>query len=119
MSLKDTSSHGYGDAEDAPGTQIELVPNAISQAQAFLQHHPETRNRFDRVADLVEGFETPFGMELLATVHWVATREGSLTVDETIEKTYAWNSRKRMFDPVQIRIAWEVLRRKGWLPEVA
>ena len=71
--------------------------------------------RFDRVAHLVEGFETPFGMELLATVHWVATREESGSVDEAIEKTYAWNSRKRMFDPVQIRIAWDVLHQKEWL----
>ncbi len=107
--------HGYGDAEDAPGTQIELVPDAINQAQAFLQHHADTNAHFDRVADLVEGFETPFGMELLSTVHWVATRETSATVDEVIEKTYAWNSRKRMFDPAQIRIAWDVLRQKGWL----
>jgi O-acetyl-ADP-ribose deacetylase (regulator of RNase III) len=106
---------GYGDAEDAPGTQIELVQEAVTQAQAFLQQHTDTHARFDRVAHLVEGFETPFGMELLATIHWVATREESVTVDEAIEKTYAWNSRKRMFDPAQIRIAWDVLQQKGWL----
>ena len=87
--------------------------------RAFLQHHADTRARFDRVAHLVEGFETPFGMELLATVHWVATREESVTVDEAIEKTYAWNSRKRMFDPAQIRIAWDVLQQKGWLSKGA
>lgn len=110
---------GYGDAEDAPGMQIELVQDAVSQARAFLQYHPDTHKRFDRVADLVEGFETPFGMELLATVHWVATREESVTVDEAIEKTYAWNSRKRMFDPAQIRITWEILQQKGWLSKAA
>lgn len=110
---------GYGDAEDAPGTQIELIQDAVSQAQAFLQHHADTHARFDRVAHLVEGFETPFGMELLATVHWVATREESVTVDEAVEKTYAWNSRKRMFDPAQIRIAWDVLQQKGWLSKGA
>lgn len=107
---------GYGDAEDAPGTQIELVQDAVSQAQAFLQHHADTRVRFDRVAHLVEGFETSFGMELLATVHWVATREESVSIDEAIEKTYAWNDRKRMFTDQHIRIAWEILHRKGWLP---
>lgn len=110
---------GYGDAEDAPGTQIELVQEAVTQAQAFLQQHADTHARFDRVAHLVEGFETPFGMELLATIHWVATREESVTVDEAIEKTYAWNSRKRMFDPTQIRIAWDVLQQKGWLSKGA
>lgn len=106
---------GYGAAEDNPETQIEVVPKAVNLAHAFLERHSDTHQRFDRVADLVEGFETPFGMELLATVHWVATREGSATVDEAIEKTYAWNSRKRMFEPAQIRIAWEMLEQKGWL----
>jgi hypothetical protein len=91
----------------------------VRKAQAFLDRHTDTRNRFDRVVDLVEGFETPFGMELLATVHWVATREQSLTVDEAITKTYAWNNRKQMFEPPQIGIAWEVLQRKGWLPKAA
>lgn len=110
---------GYGDAEDAPGTQLELVQEAVTQAHAFLQQHTDTHARFDRVAHLVEGFETPFGMELLATIHWVATREESVTVDEAIEKTYAWNSRKRMFDPAQIRIAWDVLQQQGWLSKGA
>jgi len=67
---------GYADAEDAPDKQIELLPAAVEQATVFLDRHPDTRRRFDRVADLVEGFETSFGMELLATVHWVSTREG-------------------------------------------
>jgi len=44
------------------------------------------------------GFETPFGMELLATVHWVCAREGAKTAEEAIELTYAWNERKRAFD---------------------
>jgi O-acetyl-ADP-ribose deacetylase (regulator of RNase III) len=109
---------GYADAEDAPDKQIELLPTAVEQATVFLERHPDTHRRFDRVVDLVEGFETSFGMELLATVHWVATREGGATVGQTIEETHAWNERKRMFEPVQIRIAWEMLQRKGWLPGI-
>ena len=106
---------GHADGEDTPGRQIELFPEAVNQAQSFLDNHPETRERFDRVASLVEGFETPFGLELLATAHWVATREGGNTLERVIEKTHAWNARKHMFEPSQIRIAWEVLNRKGWL----
>lgn len=108
---------GYGDATDRPDIQIELQPGASEQAEVFLQDHPETRSRFDEVVSLIEGFETPFGMELLATVHWVVTRESATSVDATIEKTYAWNDRKRMFTEQHIRIAWDVLHRKGWLPK--
>jgi hypothetical protein len=108
---------GYADAEDDPEKQIELIPEAVTKAEAFLAHHPDTREHFDRVVDLVEGFETPFGMELLSTVHWVATREGADTVEQAIAKTHAWNPRKQMFESGQICIAWNVLQQKGWLSQ--
>jgi hypothetical protein len=57
----------------------------------------------------VQGFETPFGMELLATVHWVAVHDGALTVDEAVDAVYQWKDRKRAFEPRQIRLAWDSL----------
>ncbi len=110
---------GYGDAEDQPDKQIELRPEAASLAEAFLQNHPDTRGRFDRVANLIEGFETPFGMELLSTVHWVASHENLSTLDEAISHTYEWNERKRMFEEAHLSIAWEILQDKGWLQRPA
>jgi len=109
---------GFGDAEDRPDTQIELDLEAAERAEKFLEGHPETHRRFERVADLIEGFETPFGMELLATVHWVAAQEGASTPDKALAGTYAWNDRKRMFTERHIRLAWDVLQGKGWLPGV-
>jgi len=106
---------GYGDAEDNPDKLIELKPGASERAEAFLRSRPDTCERFDRVADLIEGFETPFGMELLSTVHWVATREGATTADEAVTKAYAWNERKKMFKVEHIRATWDIFRRKGWL----
>lgn len=106
---------GYGDADDAPDKQIELKPGAAERSEVFLKKHSNTRARFDRVVHLIEGFETPYGMELLSTVHWVAIHEGASTVDEAITKTYDWNKRKRMFKEEHIRIAWDILRSKGWL----
>ena len=106
---------GYGDAEDAPDKQIELKLEAAERAEAFLQTHPATRERFDRVVDLIGGFETPYGMELLSTVHWVASQEGADTVDKAVAKTYVWNDRKKMFRPEHLSKAWEVLQQKRWL----
>jgi O-acetyl-ADP-ribose deacetylase (regulator of RNase III) len=106
---------GYADGGDAPEKPLELVPGAVRDAEAFLAQHTETRARFDRVADLVEGFETPFGLELLSTVHWVAAREDATRLDEAIACTYAWNERKMRFSPGQIKLALDVLATKGWL----
>ena len=106
---------GYGDAEDNPDRAIEVLLEAAGAASAFIESHPETQSRFERVAKLIHGFETPFGMELLATVHWVCTREGATTGDEAITRTYAWNERKRGFDPHQISVARDVLVSQRWL----
>ncbi len=96
------------------------MPGAVEDAHAFLKEHPETQARFDRVADVVRGFETPFGLELLSTVHWIASRTENQASDEVIAGTYVWNDRKRQFSPNQIALALEVLKTKGWLsPEVA
>jgi len=108
---------GYGDAEDRPNKPIELEPGAANRAEAFLKNCPGTRLRFERVVELIDGFETPFGMELLATVHWVGTREGATTIDDAVARSYAWNERKRMFRAEHIRIGWDTLRHKGWLKE--
>lgn len=105
---------GYGDGGDAPGKPLSLVPGAAEEAGAFLETHTNTRQRFERVAELVEGFESPFGMELLSTVHWVLQRESPGSVEDLIERTYAWNPRKRQFTPRQIGIAVDVLTTQGW-----
>jgi uncharacterized protein YwgA len=106
---------GYADGGDAPDKQIELVPGAVRDAEQFLTDKRETVARFDRVGKLVEGFETPFGLELLATVHWVASRENAANAEDAAKKVYAWNERKKRFSPRQIDIAFQTLRAKGWL----
>ncbi len=116
--LREMEGHcvtGYGAAGDRPDTPIELKPEAVAEAEHVLAAHPETRRRFDRVTRLIEGFETPLGMELLATVHWVATRERAADAAETLAKVYAWNARKRVFTPEQVQIAWDRLHEQGWL----
>lgn len=108
---------GYADGGDDPTKPLTVVPGAIEEAGAFLAEHVGTRARFDRVGDLVEGFETPFGLELLSTVHWVATQgEPGAVVEDVVRETHAWNDRKKQFTPRQIGIALNVLDAKGWLP---
>jgi hypothetical protein len=57
------------------------------------------------------------GLELLSTVHWVATREDATTADRAVARTYAWNDRKSRFSTRQISLAFEVLANKGWLAQ--
>lgn len=106
---------GYGAGGDAPNKVIELVPGAEQEARQRLDERPRTRERFERVAALVEGFESPYGLELLATVHWIARREQPRSEQDLVEKFYAWSERKRQFAVPQIKLAVKVLEDKGWI----
>lgn len=109
---------GYADGGDAPAKQLELIPGAISDAQKIIDERSDTKARFDRVADLVTGFETPFGLELLATIHWIARHDHPRTIEDVVARTYAWNERKKRFTPRQIQIAATVLAQKGWIDQI-
>lgn len=106
---------GYGDAEDDPKRHISLLPDSISQAEAFLDDYSSTKENLQKVVDLISGFETPFGMELLSTIHWIAKNEDANTSEGAAHKTYQWNSRKKMFKEKHINLAWNILNTKGWI----
>lgn len=106
---------GYQDGGDQPDKELTIVPGAIPEAEAALEHEHDTHDRFNKVASLVNGFETPYGLELLATVHWVATRQGADTPEKALAGVRAWNDRKRVFTERQVAIAFNTLKTKGWL----
>jgi O-acetyl-ADP-ribose deacetylase (regulator of RNase III) len=110
---------GYADGGDDPEKSLTLVPGAEDEAASFLLEEVETRHRFDRVAELVDGFESPYGLELLSTVHWVAKDESAISVEDITQRVYAWSDRKQRFTPRQIRLAAEVLTKKGWIAQTA
>lgn len=102
---------GYGDSQ-APDVEIELLPGAVKAAESFLAKHQDSQKRLKKVANLIEGFETPYGMELLATVHWVTfhSEQPPRNADEAVQAVQRWSERKqRMFRPGHIRVAWKRL----------
>ena len=86
---------GLGAGDNKPETSLKLLPGAVAAANAYLQDKPDSLRRLDRVGALISGFETPFGMELLATVHWVM-RDAPMAADDdlTVQGVHAWSSTK-------------------------
>src|SRR5207244_3922498 len=108
---------GYGDRSRQ--AEVYLLPGATEAALAALASIPDAAARLVRVGRLIEGFETPYGMELLATVHWVAQEEPGAALDASsaIAKVHEWSARKRQsFRPEHIRTAWQRLHDQAWLP---
>ena len=109
---------GYGDRDQ--GAEIRLLPGAVEEAEDAIAGDPEAQERLERVRRLIEGFETPFGLELLATVLWVAQEDARArrSVHEAIKRVHAWNRRKkRLFTPQHVETAWDRLRDEGWLEQ--
>lgn len=105
---------GYGDRSS--GSDIELLPDAEEEAKIYLRDHPGTEERIERVSHLIEGFETPYGLELLATVHWAATERDESSLEEVTSTVQSWSQRKEhLFSEDHISIAWEHLKEEGWL----
>lgn len=111
---------GFGDASEEPGKTLEPLPGALKKAETYLHEKSkaETLRRFQRVEDLMQGFETAYGLELLGSVHWVAKHEPSpaRTPDEATSLVHEWNDRKRgSFASEHIEVAWTRLKCEEWL----
>jgi O-acetyl-ADP-ribose deacetylase (regulator of RNase III) len=88
---------GYGDGKDRPDTPIELMLGAADEARDFLRDQPDVRSRIEGVTRLIEGYEDPYGLELLSSVHWVMTSEPTVAVSQqsVVSAVHAWNDGKR------------------------
>lgn len=105
---------GYADGGDQPGKELAHVPGAATEASVVIKQRPNTCKRIERVDGLIEGFETPYGLELLASVHWLVKYEGNENEDELLGALRAWNPRKGRFTNRQVRIAYDRLLEQGW-----
>lgn len=117
--LKHIEGHyilGYGDGTGR--ASIHVLPAGREAANNFLATKPDALKRLEKVSNLIYGFETPYGMELLATVHWVATKYPNpvKNSEDAIALVHEWSDRKRkLFKPEHIRKAWQRLEEQQWL----
>jgi O-acetyl-ADP-ribose deacetylase (regulator of RNase III) len=99
--------------------EIEPTEDALAEAESFIaaQEHEGLARNVERVARLIDGYQSAYGMELLASVHWVATRElGVHTLDDAVVAVHRWSERKKLLmRPEHIAAAWNRLKSEGWL----
>ena len=102
-------------------SDIQPIGDATAEAAVFLMSHDQgdLAERVARVERLIDGYQSPYGMELLATVHWVATRSPhARTLDDAIVAVVAWNDRKKtLMQPGHLAAAWQRLSAEGWIDE--
>jgi O-acetyl-ADP-ribose deacetylase (regulator of RNase III) len=103
--------------------EIEPMDDALLEAEQFIaqQESAGLSERVSRVGRLIEGFQSSYGMELLASVHWVATHDEHVkTLETAITAVHNWNPRKRaMMKPEHVAAAWNRLDAEGWFIDTA
>ncbi|GAB3042319.1 hypothetical protein [Virgibacillus ainsalahensis] len=86
--------------------------DAAEKAGTFLKDEVSASKHLEAVRKIIHGFETPYGLELLATVHWVAENKPEIQDDiqRIVEEVHSWNERKKkIFKEKHIEKAWEHL----------
>lgn len=115
---------GFGDNTGrAHVGAISLMPQAVSEADQTLltTGSDESLQRLARVGKLIVGFESPYGMELLATVHWASMKVENppASVEEAIPIVQSWSARKaELFTPGHINKAYQRLLELGWFAKI-
>jgi O-acetyl-ADP-ribose deacetylase (regulator of RNase III) len=118
--LHTTEGHytrGYGDRSANRRAEIMLLPGAANDARKFLHNDSVAFGHLDQVAALIKGFENPYGMELLATVHWLSKEYPEVANNKgmALLKVKTWSVRKeQLFKDQDIETAWERLRKQNW-----
>jgi len=117
--LKAMDGHYIAGVGDFAGdSEITVLPGALAEAEEFIKTEGghELEDQVARIRALIEGFETPYGMELLATVHWVGTRQPGINkLEDAITAVHDWNARKRaLLRKEHIKLAWQRLKDKDW-----
>jgi hypothetical protein len=117
--LLDMEGHyirGYGDR--SRDSSIYPLPDVAKAASDLLATDADALTRLEQVSQLIEGFENPYGLELLASLHWVAMEDdrAATDADHALEQLHAWSERKRtIFRAEHVRKAWHRLHQMNWL----
>ena len=113
---------GFGDGT-APVQRldpIEPTTRGLKEAHRYIEESPERKDVWKTIVvpviKMIEGFEEPYAIELLASTHWVATRELCVNPKDAALAIHSWSSRKgRLFTEQHVNAAWEHLNSAGLL----
>ena len=89
-----------------PGTNIKL--DHLEEVEEYKNNNltKEQKERLSRVKKLIEGFESPYGLELLATVDYIHKQLGITDTDKITEEISNWTNRKKdLMKPYHIEVA--------------
>lgn len=80
--------------------KVVVTPGTYAAADEFLKSNgTEISDAIRKLSLLIEGYESPYGMELLSSVHFLSVTEGITSQPEMSQALEAWNDHKRASFP--------------------
>ncbi len=115
---------GFGDGTGGPNAPMHLKSEIIEAADDFLRQNPapDSEGHVHEVLTLIEGMDTALGLELLASIHWVARHNPAAAADwqVALHDVRAWNHHKKQtFRAEWVEIGWQQLQTHGWLENLS
>ncbi len=94
-----------------PDTDIELLQT--EKVKTYCEKHlsQDQKKRLQTLLQLIEGFESPYGLELLATIDFICKQEKIQKVEDIKQQIGNWTKRKKeIMKPHHIEIAYNRLQ---------
>ncbi|MCK9291508.1 MAG: macro domain-containing protein [Bacteroidales bacterium] len=102
---------GYSSKDKKPFEELGLVPNAEMDVISYLDkpENAEYKTIVDKTKKFLNGFYSPFGLELLSTIDFIMIEKKVETQEAIIKELEVWSNRKKTIftNPNFIRVATE------------
>ena len=103
----------YNQNDNSPMTNVEIISEKYPQVFEYYHSNisEEQKERATKLLKFIEDFESPYGLELLATIDFISTETGKKDISEIENEISHWTTRKReIMKPKHIQLAYERLR---------
>lgn len=101
--------------DSKPLDNLVLRKEKIPEVMDYIEKNcsQDEKDRLQKIYDIIDGFESPFGVELLASVDWILDKNKNLSAnkDEVFIQLKKWNKRKAdSFNDLQVETALDRLK---------
>jgi O-acetyl-ADP-ribose deacetylase (regulator of RNase III) len=100
---------GYSSKDKKPFEELGLIPDAEKDVNEFLDkvENSEYKSVVEKTKNLLKGFYSQFGLELLSTIDFIITEKNANTQEDITKELENWSDRKKTLftNPKFIQIA--------------
>lgn len=86
---------GYSSMDKKPFEPLQLVPDGIGKVNEYISSNSNLLSIVSETKQFLDGFYSDFALELLSTVDYISTKEGTFNLNDIKKYMANWSERKR------------------------